>query len=185
MGTGATVCIFDATETRWGLSIPWRAGSVILGFDDVIEAKSWEDAIGALRTYPDDSVREVQFWGHGTPGRVYINHKQLDVNDLAPLARVMASPSSLWWWRTCSSFAGVGGHAFAQRCVSVLGCRVASSTHRIGLLHSGQHSLRPGDRPQWATSEGNERKDRPYTDSSAPWAPHTIPCFTKKLPDAW
>ncbi len=57
-------------------------------------------------------IKEVQFWGHGSPGRAWIGQDCFDSTSLAQphwqnLKNMMAD-GSLWWWRTCSSLHGEG-----------------------------------------------------------------------------
>ena len=96
----------------------------------------------------------------------------------------------LFWLRTCASFAGVAGHTFAKSLAHMLQCRVAGHTHNISLLHSGLHSLRPGEAPTWGSTEGwVQAKRMGHTvdkiASSGPFSPNTITFMHSSFPATW
>lgn len=175
------VMIYDASDTKPGVELAdaWAAGGwlyrglrrldVCRGFTSWKQALDWIESLQA--------VDEVQYWGHGSPGAVWLAGQRLNVDELARI-----KVRNLFWLRTCASFAGAPGHELASKMSRVLGCRVAGHTHNIGPLQSGLHSLRPGAEPAWPDSEGiaGGKAKR-----STPLAPNTITCLHGSFPESW
>lgn len=174
--------IYDATDTSPNpeLKDAWRTAARLykaLGrFDRILGAASWGHAISWLHGL--GRVDEVQYWGHGSPGRVWLQGHALDVERLEGI-----DVRGLFWFRTCASFAGPLGHQFAHEATSALGCRVAAHTRNIGLWQSGLVSLTPGERPHWSVKDGLDDEGKPR--GSAPWAPHTVSCLESRIPRGW
>jgi hypothetical protein len=186
------LAIYDAAENSF-VGWSWAAGAKLYKasgyFQHVVPAKSWADG---LRKVNDLTARykinEIQFWGHGSPGRVSIAGQPLDVNGdhkiLLTLLGRSLEPNSFVWLRTCASFAGGPGRTLASSLVKTLNCRVAGSTFNIGFpWHSGQHSVRPDALPAWPITEGLDAALKPKGSSKK--APHTVPFSAMSLPDAW
>lgn len=180
------VIVYDATSKAGVVRIAWVIASRLLalwhGFV-VIPATSWRQVAAELLRL-GCCIDEIQYWGHGAPGYIFLGgigtrRVPPELAQIAPLLR----PESLLWLRTCSTFAGRAGHEFARAWTGSLLCRVASSTHIIGLQQSGQHSLRPGERPTWPTTEGLDDKDCVMWSSKA--APNTLSCLDMSLPEEW
>jgi len=198
MSNGLRVLIYDAVRAPGLLDETWAFGAYWARkfgrFDVVIPAVDWSSTLraAALIEQPDP-IAELHFWGHGSPGRVYVGGKAINRVVFtspthpwhAPMVALSSRmrPESLVWWRTCSTFARERGQAFARECVDFFGCRVAASTFNIGLFHSGIHSLRPGDEPSWPADEGVSTKGGQR--SSWPWRPNTISCFRSRIPSEW
>lgn len=189
------VIFFDATDTKPGLELSdaWRTGSQLyrkLRFTDRCRGfVSWADAIEWLETLDDGDevggVDEIQYWGHGSPGAVWLAGEPLQVSALSKV-RV----KKLFWLRTCASFAGTAGHSLAKSLADTLRCRVAGHTYNIALLHSGLHSLRPGANPAWSSTEGwvSAKRMGHAVDkiaSSGPFAPNTITFMHSSFPSTW
>ena len=157
---------------------------------------SWSEALAWLGAQ-DESIDELQYWGHGHWGRVLVDGEALDAGWLAPsharagslaAVRERIAPGALVWLRTCETFGGAAGHDFAARLADWSGARVAGHTYIIGVNQSGLHGLAPGMQPTWSASEGIARGtlDAPErAKRSRPWAPHTITCFDGAIPAAW
>ncbi len=199
--------VYDATCTGSGLSPglsdAWSAGARLyraLGRVDAARGvRNWREALNFLTTYGDDTpLGEVQYWGHGTFGKIWIardavDRARLDDPTLAPdldrLASRLAESRApnhepLFWIRTCETMGGPSGHAFAKALTSRLGCRVAGHTHVIGVLQSGLVALRPGEEPGWPLEmglgpKGEEGQGLPST----PAAPSTVHFLTGALPE--
>jgi len=175
------IVIYDATDTSPDpeLKDAWRLGSQLFRavgrFDSVYGAARWDDALSYLRGC--GRVDEVQFWGHGSPGVAWLGGKALDPRKLEGV-----DVRRLFWFRTCASFQGARGHAFAESMSAALGCTVAAHTHNIGLWQSGLHTLRPLERPYWPKTEGTRDGKTLW---SAPWTIHTIPCLRSDIPAGW
>jgi hypothetical protein len=198
---GIRALVFDAVRAKGLLDETWWIGALFARmfgrFDVVVPAYDWPSALRATALIEQpDPIAELHFWGHGSPGRVYVGGKAINRAVFtspthpwhAPMVALSSRlrPESLVWWRTCSTFARAAGHAFAREAVDFFGCRVAASTFNIGLFHSGIHSLRPGDAPSWSVDEGvTTKKGRTAQRASAPWCPHTISCFRSRFPRGW
>lgn len=186
------LAIYDAAENS-PVGWSWATGAKLykaMGyFQHVVAAHSWDDGLRRVNDLTSRyRINEIQFWGHGSPGKVFVAGKWLDVDGAhkIPLTRLGSSlePNSFVWLRTCASFAGVPGRTLATELVSMLNARVAGSTFNIGFpWHSGQHSLRPNAVPAWPITEGLDVKGQPM--GSAKKSPHTVPFAAMSLPDAW
>jgi hypothetical protein len=168
-----------------GLSTTWWLGGHLYRALGRLDAWAgfdrWADALGWLS---DQSLRrgrpigEIQYWGHGHPGLVRMAKERLDLSALEeghplfqPLCRVRdrlaPGGGALFWFRTCETFAGAEGHAFARRWTRFFGARAAGHTFIIGPWQSGLHQLAPGQEPDWPADEGGHVW-------SSPRAPSTI-----------
>lgn len=181
----------------------WAAGARIyssLGrIDAYYGAKSWLDALEFLKTYePGRPIGQLQYWGHGTWGRVVIGvdslssasfdagHKHREALD--GFKQRLVPGESLVWLRTCEAFGAKVGQDFASRLAGELDARVAGHTYIIGPFQSGLHALRPGDRPKWSAEEGmvDGTGDNPgRARQSTPFAPHTIQFMRNSFPERW
>jgi hypothetical protein len=140
----------------------------------------------------EERIADLQFWGHGTPGCLYIASDTLDMSALETghplnpyLCRIrerFAGPEALWWSRACGVFRGSMGKSFATRWARFFRCRVAGFTHDIGPLQTGLHSLRPGEAPVWSDCEGMIRTRIPQW---IKWGPNTITCLHGRVPEEW
>jgi hypothetical protein len=196
--------VYDATwvgrqPVQAGLTSSWIAGSALYRaldrVDAVYGARSWEDALAWLCSVePTQPVGEIQYWGHGRFGRIYVAKEFLDKDavddethsrhqDLVAL-RARMTPQSLWWFRTCETFGRADGHAFATSWTRFFQCRAAGHTYVIGPLQSGLHSLAPGETPTWSLDEGT-RPGREVAETSALGAPNTITCLHGSIPQGW
>lgn len=177
-----------------GLTHSWIAGRLLytsLGrIDRAFAARDWQKALQWLiDVEPHRPISEIQYWGHGKWGKLFIDGQPLDVSALDPkhpyfplLTQIRArltGPQALWWFRTCETFGAEAGHRFAQAWTSFFGCRAAGHTYIIGPWQSGLHCLHPGQKPHWSTHEGLE-KGSPATPLKARWSkagePNTIFC---------
>jgi hypothetical protein len=212
--------VYDATwagrrPVQLGLTSSWIAGGALyraMGrLDAVYGARSWTDALAWLCSVePRREIAEVQYWGHGRPGRLFVAREALDASalleghernaDLVALRARLAGPDALFWFRTCETFGRAAGHAFARSWTRFFGCRAAGHTYVIGPLQSGLHSLGPGDDPTWSTSEGLAPRAAAPAPSEAPdapgepeepalmshaGAPNTITCLHGRVPAGW
>jgi hypothetical protein len=176
-----------------GLSHAWAGGGVLyrmLGrIDAMYGAWSWADALDWLAS-AKQPIREIQFWGHGEWGGLWITEELLTAAALEPghylhdrLAAVKArlAADALWWFRSCDVFGTQIGHDFARAWTRFFGCRAAGHTHHIMILQSGLHVLAPGEEPTWSLDEGIEAGLQHARESS--WfAPRTITCLHGRPP---
>ena len=159
---GARVLLVDASAYD-PLRLTWRVGHLIKSphrFTHRLYVHSWDEAMERLCAVGEqEKLSEVQFWGHGAPGRVLIGHYVLNANYLrssALLQRWVAmepfqlSPSPLVWFRTCETMRGDVGRAFAEQLSRLLRCRVAGYTQYIHVLQRGLVVVSPGGDACWS-----------------------------------
>lgn len=198
--------VYDRTCRKYGvgLSTAWSSGAVLyrgLGrLDASFGVTSWAEAWEWLASYEASRpIAEIQYWGHGRWGRVFVAEDKLDAGSLAggaPLARsidavkerLAASGDPLVWLRTCEAFGAEAGIDFASRLADRMAARVAGHTFIIGAVQSGLRALRPGFRPTWSPTEGI-REGTPASPvrafGSSVRHPRTVSCFTGTIPDRW
>lgn len=202
----ARVLLYDRTcsgpGVRPGLSTVWGAGATLYrtaGRIDVAHGvTSWDEAARALETAaPSADIEEVQYWGHGRFGRIFVARDCLSATSLglAPARffavlrdRLRPSARALFWMRTCEAFGGRPGHDFAARLADFLGVPVAGHTYVIGFWQSGLHGLLPGAAPSWSPEEGVKEGTggAPRLGAwSTPLEPRTISCLEGSVPNEW
>lgn len=156
------------------------------GFDSWVDALKWLDSVA-----PGQQINSIQFWGHGSPGRVWINGEYLSARSVLATSphrnlllnlKERLTSDSLIWFRSCNVFAGQEGHLFAKLMASMMGCTIASHTYIVGPWQSGLHTIRPGEEPSWNLEEGLDGEELKW---SMPWSPNTIFCLTGKIPKGW
>jgi hypothetical protein len=205
MARGLRLILFDRTcvnRLGLGLSRVWSAGTGLyasLGRSDAAYgARSFRDALDWLSTVrPDRPIAEVQFWGHGKWGRLFIANEVLHRGALtpgaehhAPLAalRERLTDDALFWFRTCETFGADAGGDFARAWTDFFGCPAAGHTFVIGYWQSGLHLLRPGVIPHWPSAEGLVQGSPARPERAAPsmpGAPNTITCLAGRVPQGW
>jgi len=180
-----------------GLSHAWAAGGALyraLGrIDACFGAKTWSEGLDwiteAARTR---EIAEIQFWGHGEWGGVWIDEELLTSAALEPApylpdrlarirARLIPGGAARWWFRSCDVFGSATGLDFARAWTRFFGCRAAGHTHQIMVLQSGLHELAAGEEPTWSATEGLIEGLWHAADSSAN-APRTITCLHNSIP---
>jgi hypothetical protein len=203
--TPLRLLVYDRTQrvrSPRALGVAWQAGSHLyrgLGrIDAAYGARSWTDAFEFLTEFAtEQSVAELQFWGHGKWGRALIDGESFDRRAFAsshPLFsritefRQRLEPGALVWFRTCETLGARPGQDFARALADHLGVRVAGHTFVIGFFQSGLHSLVPGARPTWSVDEGlaggsPEQPERAL--SSSPARPNTITCLNGAIPEGF
>jgi hypothetical protein len=202
--TGKRVLVYDGVPRKGErlLRMAWAVGARLykrLGWIDAAHgAQSWQDALTWIANH-DGSIQEIQFWGHGKWGMVFIDNDVLAVSSLRdghehhPLLLKIAQKltrggTALVWFRTCETFGAAAGQAFAKELSTLLGARVAGHTHIIGILQSGLQGLAPGEEPHWAAEEGlakGSAQNPKDAHTSSPSAPRTVHFLNGKFPEAW
>jgi hypothetical protein len=180
------VVVYDRTDR---LTAAWAPGALLYrvakGVDQTHGVATWDEAIAWIASR-DAPISELQYWGHGTWGRVLVDRAPLDASSLHRLAPVRdaLAPGALVWLRTCEAFGTRAGHDFARRLADTLGARVAGHTYVIGFYQSGLHALAPGMQPDWSADEGvvpGEASAR----RSGRREPRTITCMHGRIPAGW
>lgn len=170
--------------TQWFLMASWAVGSWFQRWFGPVDARygatSWEDALQWILALPKP-VTSIQYWGHGSAGRVWLSQVSVTASQWLQLKPKLAE-NSLLWFRTCSTFQGKDGHEFSRVLADGLGCTVAGHTRIIGLLQGGLHTRKPGQPASWPLTEGElENSKWPYLKSGN----NTITCFATKIPSGW
>ena len=194
--------LFDATQRGRkprALGLSWQLGATLyrgLGrIDAAYGARSFADAFHWLANYePERAIAELQYWGHGKWGRLFIDRECLDRSALNPnhalrphldALRERLAPNALLWFRTCETLGAQPGHDFASALSDFSGATIAGHTFVIGFFQSGLHALAPGATPHWSKTEGLARgtpEDPMQAHSSGPQRPNTITCLTGEIP---
>lgn len=200
MSHGLRLLFYDDTcrTSRFGLGLThsWIAGARFYGAMGKFHAAQgftdWDSALDWLvEVERDAKIDEIQFWGHGKWGKLFIDGAPLTADWLTEDPRAaqirdrLSGPEALWWFRTCETFGAETGHDFARRWTEFFEANAAGHTYIIGPLQSGLHALRPGDEPTWSTFEGLD-EGSPEQPTKALWsipgAPNTISCLRPTLP---
>jgi hypothetical protein len=163
--------------------------------DAAFGAQSFESALDWLCEYePGTPIAEVQFWGHGKWGRIFIDRQVLDSNALREghslrprldALRERLGHDALIWLRTCETLGAQAGQDFAAALSDFSGATVAGHTFVIGFFQSGLQVLRPGKSAHWSRSEGLARgtPERPELAlASGPSEPNTVTCLAGSIP---
>jgi len=205
MTDGLRLVVYDATQRQRrpkALGLSWQYGTLLyraLGrVDAAYGANSFADALAWLARHESSRpIGEVQFWGHGRWGRIFIANEQLDRSVLGSghdhhvafqAVRERLRPDALLWFRTCETLGARAGQDFAAALGDATGARVAGHTYIINFFQSGLHCLRPGATPHWSATEGLARGDAEQPEqalTSAPSAPNTITCLAGEIPEGF
>lgn len=206
---GQRLMIYDNTTIKDGwdgfgsdaLAYSWLAGGklyrIMRSLDKVKGVSSWEEALDwIIEQGKIEPISQIQFWGHGSWGRVWIGKQALGVktirnpgilrDKLSDVKKYLAD-DALIWFRTCSTFGNTSGKTFAKEFTEWMSCKVAAHTHIVGWWQGGLHSLKPGQEPYWPDDEGVKTLSNGKQDSiwSTRKTPNTIICLNGHLPEGW
>lgn len=151
-----SVLVYDASgegtsPVQGLLDTAWSTGGWFFHatgrFSAVVPARTWAEAFDALLARPEPPG-EVQFWGHGRPGRVLVGRDVLErdalenpLHPLYPRLQHLAARDrghvQLWWFRCCSTFEGPDGASFARAWAGHFQTGVAGHTAVIGVIQPG------------------------------------------------
>lgn len=184
------VTIYDKNPgvgfSQWFLKVSWAVGcwfqKLFGAVDAFYGAKDWEDAKAWLLSQKEP-LTVIQYWGHGSPGAVWLAQKLVPISEWLLLKPVVDPPKTLLWFRACSVFQGLAGHIFSQKLADGLGCTVAGHTRIIGPFQGGLHTRKPNTEPSWPVDEGTIKPKWP--DHLKWWSPNTIFCLRTKIPEGW
>lgn len=180
-----------------GLSHSWAAGGRLYRLLRRVDAYRgfgvWYKALEWLLTM--DKITEIQYWGHGSPGNVWMNGEALTKDVFTgPLAGLMTdlreklAPGAVIWFRTCGTFCGQPGHQFASAWVRAMGCKIVGHTHVINFWHGGLHSLAPGQIAHWPMEEGVAKGSPLAPEKMAVSTCKTVnmvTCLHSRFPETW
>jgi hypothetical protein len=196
------VMFYDAS--KWAgeqLRLSWITGGhfykMFRSLEEVKGCLGWHEALEYLiSVQPERKIDSIQFWGHGSPGTVWINGETLNMRSLLASSKHRAlllklkerlSSDSVVWFRSCNVAATSEGQLFMQSLANILGCRIAAHTFIVHPWQSGLHTVGPGEEPDWPVDEGvSVNKDGSLKMLiSKPWSPNTVFCLTSKIPKGW
>jgi len=170
---------------QWFLKVSWAVGcwlQKLFGMVDAYHgASSWDDASAWLAAQPG-KFSSIQYWGHGSPGDVWLDSRNPVLTRFDAL-KGQVNADTVIWFRTCSTFQGLRGHAFSEDLSNRLGCTIAGHTRIIGLLQGGLHTRKPGTLPSWPVSEGEFPKS--WLPAWAQIGNNTVFCLTTRIPKGW
>jgi hypothetical protein len=155
--------IYDKTQSC--LTASWWFGAALRslrpGPDEIVTIRSWTEMVVKLKKIPPKTVERVEYWGHGSTGRVLCDHHAIGLSRgyeyLRQVNHILTGPEALWFWRTCSTFHGVEGKDFARSAGLALGCRQAGFRHRIWAFQSGLEVVEPPDlTAEWSNTDGRK-----------------------------
>jgi hypothetical protein len=171
---------------QWFLKTSWLVGCLFQKFvgavDDYYGATSWDDAKDWLMKQKTP-LKVVQYWGHGSPGIVWLSGNQIMTSDWLSLKPLLSS-DSLLWFRVCNSFQGAAGQGFSRKLADGLNCTIAGHTRVIGLFQGGLYTRTPRSIPSWDIAEGTGKPSF-IGEEITPWNKHTIFCLRTSIPKGW
>lgn len=201
---GLRLMFYDRTCTEefgaFGLTQAWWVGGILYDALGRLDAHrgvaTWEEGLDWLLGHqPERPIAEIQFWGHGKWGGLWMDEEVIGLEVLSPghrlyqrfaalRQRLLPGGQALWWFRCCDTFGTERGHELARGWTRFYDCRAAGHTHHIGFLQSGLQVLEPGAEPGWPASEGVV-PGLSHARHSSLRAPRTITCLRGAIPDGW
>lgn len=198
---GLRLMFYDATcrgrGPLPGLTHAWIAGGALYKTLRRVDAwhgvTRWSEALDwLLHVSSGRRIAEIQYWGHGQWGGLWIENELIQIDVLNPghplydrfdalRSRMIPRGRALWWFRCCDVFGTEVGHEFAKRWTRFFDCRAAGHTYTINFLQSGLHVLEPGAEPHWPEHEG-VLPWMSHAKESSVLAPNTITCLRGEIP---
>jgi hypothetical protein len=107
----------------------------------------------------------VEVWGDGPIGGVigyedWTRHLSALQRLLVVLRRTICDRDSEVYFRSCQAFKGESGQKFADAAGKFWRSIVIGHTKLIGLSQPGQKRLKPGDKPDWSVTEGEDEEGK-------------------------
>lgn len=144
-------------------------------------ASTWNEALAWL-AHQEGKFTSIQFWGHGSPGRVYMAGEGVSQSTFFPLMHKV-TPNTIVWFRSCSVFQGRAGQAFSGELANYLGCTIAGHTRIIGPLQGGLHTRKPNTQPSWPETE--VELSGLLVKLGLKGGNNTVTCLATDVPDGW
>lgn len=177
--------IYDVAEDSF-VGFSWKVGSKVFSpyFDKILAVKSWDDCYAQLSQL-EEKYDEVQFWGHGTPGFIYVNKQPSTADFWLTLAKKL-NKNAVVWLRVCSFAATSLGKTMMSQISKTLNAKLIAHTYSVGQwgCQSGARAVTPTNSAKWSSDEGVDRGQSPFKLlPSAPWIPNTVLVLTMKPPE--
>lgn len=171
---------------NWFLKTCWVIGCFFQKLfgkvDAYYGASSWDDAFGWLKSH-DRFFTSIQYWGHGSPGCVYLAGRTMRWSECVERLRYHVLSGTVLWFRTCSTFRGTSGHELSEALADGLVCTIAGHTRIIGLVQGGLHTRRPYKPASWPVSEGEPPKS--WIPGYLRWGPNSVLFTATRIPKGW
>lgn len=178
-----SLLIYDASELSF-VGLTWRIGARLFAFDQVLAVYGAEDCYAKIEALSSSGVRfdDIQVWGHGLPGFVFLNSEPLAWEFWDHLAHLVRDSSSTVWLRVCAFAATRRGQANCEHASKALGCGLVAHTHIIGTwaCHSGLYGILPNQAAYWPTCAESPGEPPPR---STPFEARTVSAFRMTLPE--
>jgi hypothetical protein len=201
MANGLRLMVYDKDPgtgfAQKFLALSWRVGGWLFKLRGAIDiayaAESWDDAFRWLATVePGKTISEVQYWGHGGPGRVILGGDAFGSSRLQ--AAMLTNPNlrtfrerlrsgSVIWFRCCNTFQGALGYKFSAIFADYFNCTIAGFTRVIGPVQGGLHTRQPFTPAHWSEFEGNT--PHPILPQVLQWSSNSVTCLASKIPKGW
>lgn len=173
--------IYDASEKSF-VGMTWKAGATLFSpyFDKILAVHDWTDCERLVKELPE-KYDEVQFWGHGSPGFIYVNKQPATASFWFALSEKV-NPNANVWLRVCYFAATSFGKTMMNQISKNLNARVIAHTYSIGqwACQSGTRAVTPTALAAWPSTEG-VGADKSFS-HSAPWAPNTVSALSLTPP---
>lgn len=183
-----------------GLTHQWIVGGklyrALRWVDKCKGASNWADALKWLTTVdPGEKIEQIQIWGHGSPGKSWMNNEPLSWKSFEGQHKEMLqqiadrlTDDAVIWFRNCSVFAGENGHKFAKAWSNNMNCKIAAHTYIISAWQSGLNTCCPGEEPSWPLTEGIAEGTPSHIKklkTSTPWAEKSVFMLAADLPKGY
>ena len=173
---------------QWFLKTSWLVGcwlQKLFGAVDEYHGIESQDEMRDWLKSKDTTFESIQYWGHGSPGVVWISSKPHFDYQWLWLASLV-QPDTVVWFRVCSLFQGKAGERFSRLLSDHWNCTVAGHTRTIGVWQGGLHTRTPNSICSWSLEEGKEVRKWPWLrDDFRFWNKNTIFCLRTKIPKGW
>jgi hypothetical protein len=184
------VAIYDKNPgpgfNQWFLCLTWKIGCFLHKLfgklDAYYGAESWDAAFAWLEHQPKP-LTSIQYWGHGSPGSVWLAQKALPSTRFRGIIPSV-TPDTVLWFRTCSTFQGQRGYDFSKYLTTLLNCTVAGHTRVIGVFQSGLHTRKPNQEPGWPLEE-KDKGPAWLVGMGIQFGNNTIFCLRSSIPKGW
>lgn len=183
------VTIYDKTPgtgfMQWCLKTSWLIGCWLQKLFGAIDDYHGVSSLYEINTWlksKKTTFSSVQYWGHGSPGVIWISGTPTFSTDWM-FIRPLLTKESILWFRICSLFQGEDGQAISRKLADGLNCTIAGHTRIIGLWQGGLYTRKPYSLPSWPLAEGSESSW--IRDDFRFWEKHTISCLRTTIPEGW
>lgn len=170
---------------QWLLKTSWLVGCWLQKLFGAVDEYHGVESIDEMREWmksKNTTFSSIQYWGHGSPGTVWVSSKPYFDYQWLWLAGFV-NPDSIVWFRICSLFQGRLGERFSRTLADHLGCTIAGHTRIIGIWQGGLHTRKANSDASWSLTEGTEESK--LRDDLKFWNKNTILFLRTSVPKGW